>query len=242
MGDFYFALWKFICFRYFILLRLVEKEKKRIKEKRKIWIYKKKKFKNKNCTNKEKKKNGKKNVLWFTFILVSTCYFNFVVLHFVSLFLTLFLLVNILPIALLFPYFYPKYPFHILPYLSHTWQTNKSPFDACVLQVEWIRVLSKFGCASYMWCLSVNTNPCLWWGWVLFFERFLLPWYIINFDMTTCLLCLLCYVFMDCLLPWDNSFIFHLSFFCIVMIHWKYVFLVYTFLLVVFFFSLISFS
>jgi len=51
---------------------------------------------------KEEKKVNKKNVLWFIFILVRSCYFNFV-LHFVSLFLTLFLLVGLLPIASFFP-------------------------------------------------------------------------------------------------------------------------------------------
>ena len=74
-----------------------------MKEKRKKWEYKKQKFKKKkNGTNKERKMN-EKNVLWFIFILASSCYFNFVVLHFVYLFTTLFLLVDLLPIALLFP-------------------------------------------------------------------------------------------------------------------------------------------
>jgi len=60
------------------------------------------------------------------------------------------------------------------------------------------------------------------WGWVLLFERFLSPWYILNFDLTTFPLCIL-WSCVHGLLVTLISF-FHFSSFsllCIPRIHWK---------------------
>ena len=69
---------------------------------------------------------------------------------------------------------------------------------------------------------------------VFFFERFISPSYILNFDFTTCPLCILWSCLHGFLLPWYYSSIFHLSHFCALLgsIE-KYVCLIHTFLLVV---------
>ena len=47
----------------------------------------------------------------------------------------------------------------VLPFLLHKFCGFSTGDDHWIFQVEWVRVLSKFGCASYMWCLSVKTKP-----------------------------------------------------------------------------------
>ena len=107
-------------------------------------------------------------------------------------------------------------------------------------QVIEIRVLSEFGCASYMWCLRVNTSPytlcedeCIFWETSIMIGSFLnLACLLTIFDCENVLM--------------DYPFILKLgvcicSLLCIIEIHWKLCALVlvslFSFLAISFYFS-----